>query len=108
MSMNTIIQNKRKAPPIWLLIPLIGFPQLSENIYTPALPSITDFLHTLNAYVQWTLSIYLVGFAFGIFLWGRLSDHIGRKPAMIAGLIVYTLASLLDRKSTRLHSSHSQ
>lgn len=93
--MNTIIQNKRKAPPIWLLIPLIGFPQLSENIYSPALPAITDFLHTHNAYVQWTLSIYFIGFAFGVFLWGRLSDYIGRKPAMIAGLIIYTIASLL-------------
>lgn len=93
--MSILIQNKPKAPPIWLLIPLIGFPQLSENIYSPALPAITDFLHTMNAYVQWTLSIYLIGFAFGVFLWGRLSDHIGRKPAMIAGLLVYTIASLL-------------
>lgn len=84
-----------KSPPIWLLIPLIGFPQLSENIYSPALPSIANFLHTANAYVQWTLSIYLIGFALGVFIWGRLSDHIGRKPAMISGLLVYTIASLL-------------
>ncbi|OGT36169.1 MAG: hypothetical protein A3F11_09790 [Gammaproteobacteria bacterium RIFCSPHIGHO2_12_FULL_37_14] len=90
-----IIQNKPKTPPIWLLIPLIGFPQLSENIYSPALPAISDFLHTHNAYVQWTLSIYFIGFALGVFLWGRLSDHIGRKPSMIAGLIIYTIASLL-------------
>ncbi|OGT32525.1 MAG: hypothetical protein A3C44_02125 [Gammaproteobacteria bacterium RIFCSPHIGHO2_02_FULL_39_13] len=93
--MNKIAQNKPAAPPIWLLLPLIGFSQLGENIYSPALPSIADFLHTHNAYVQWTLSIYFIGFAFGVFLWGRLSDHIGRKPAMISGLIVYTLASLL-------------
>lgn len=94
--MNMIAQNNtRKAPPIWLLIPLIGFPQLSENIYSPALPSLTHFLHTANAYVQWTLSIYFIGFALGVFLWGRLSDHIGRKPAMLLGLLVYTIASLL-------------
>lgn len=93
--MKPITQSNRQSPPIWLLIPLIGFPQLSENIYSPALPSITDFLHTLNAYVQWTLSIYFIGFALGVFIWGRLSDHIGRKPAMISGLLVYTIASLL-------------
>lgn len=93
--MNTMIEKKSKVPPIWLLIPLIGFPQLGENIYSPSLPAITDFLHTMNAYVQWTLSIYFIGFALGVFLWGRLSDHIGRKPAMIAGLIIYTIASLL-------------
>lgn len=89
------MQEKTKAPPIWLLIPLIGFPQLSENIYSPALPSIGEFLHSTNAYVQWTLSIYFIGFALGVFLWGKLSDNIGRKPAMLAGLSVYTLASLL-------------
>lgn len=90
-----ITQRKNNTPPIWLLIPLIGFPQLSENIYSPALPAIADFLHTNTEYVQWTLSIYFIGFALGVFLWGRLSDHIGRKPAMIAGLLTYTLASLL-------------
>lgn len=88
-------QKIPKIPPIWLLMPLIGFPQLGENIYSPALPSVADFLHTTNAYVQWTLSIYFFGFAFGVFLWGRLSDHIGRKPAMILGLLTYTCMSLL-------------
>jgi Bcr/CflA subfamily drug resistance transporter len=92
--MNTINQKTKKSPPIWLLIPLIGFPQLSENIYSPALPSIADFLHTVTTYVQWTLSIYFIGFALGVFIWGRLSDHIGRKPAMILGLMVYAAASL--------------
>ena len=93
--MKPSIYKKHNTPPIWLLIPLISFPQFSENIYSPALPAISNFLHTFNSYVQWTLSIYLVGFAFGVFLWGRLSDHIGRKPAMTAGLITYTIASLL-------------
>lgn len=81
--------------PLWLLIPLLGFPQFSETVYSPALPAIAHALHTTSANAQWTLSIYCMGFAVGIFTWGRLSDYTGRRPAMLSGLTVYTIGSLL-------------
>ncbi|APS59403.1 hypothetical protein AVI53_01505 [Piscirickettsia salmonis] len=45
---------------LWLIILLAGFPQLSETIYSPALPAVTMSLQTSNYLVQWTLSIYFL------------------------------------------------
>lgn len=43
--------------------------------------------------IQLTLSIYFLGFALGVFCWGRLSDSIGRRPALLWGIVVYGLGS---------------
>lgn len=73
---------------------LVGFPQISETIYTPSLPDIAHQLGASNNAVQLTLSIYFLGFALGVFCWGRLSDSIGRRPAMLWGILVYGIGSL--------------
>ncbi len=65
----------------------MAFPQISETIYSPSLPDISHALNTSNSAVQLTLSIYFIGFAIGVFCWGWLSDFIGRRPAMLGGLI---------------------
>jgi Bcr/CflA subfamily drug resistance transporter len=80
---------------LWLLFLLASFPQFSETVYSPALPAIAHALHTDNHWVQWTLSLYFAGFALGVFIWGRLSDHHGRRRAMLAGIGLYTVSSVL-------------
>ncbi|MCM3272818.1 multidrug effflux MFS transporter [Paenibacillus elgii] len=88
------MQRKISTPSLWLLIILVGFPQISETIYTPSLPDIANRLHTTGNAIQLTLSIYFLGFAVGVFCWGRLSDSIGRRPAMLWGILVYAMGSL--------------
>lgn len=85
--------EKIVTPSILLLILLVGFPQISETIYTPSLPALADDLKTTASLVEFTLSIYFIGFAIGVFLWGILCDRIGRKPSMLFGLALYTIAS---------------
>lgn len=87
--------NKYTAPSLLLMIVLVAFPQISETIYTPSLPDIAVALGASNSSVQLTLSIYFIGFALGVFCWGWLSDFIGRRPAMLGGLIVYGIGSLM-------------
>ncbi|MFD3261180.1 multidrug effflux MFS transporter [Paenibacillus lentus] len=88
------MQRKISNPSLLLLIILVGFPQISETIYTPSLPDIAHQLGASNNAIQLTLSIYFLGFAFGVFCWGRLSDSIGRRPAMLWGILVYGIGSL--------------
>lgn len=83
-----------REPSIWLLIFLVGFPQVSETIYTPSLPELTHILSTTGSKIQQTLSIYFIGFAIGVFVWGILSDRIGRRPSMLYGIVLYILGSL--------------
>jgi Bcr/CflA subfamily drug resistance transporter len=87
--------KKYAAPSLLLMIVLVAFPQISETIYTPSLPDIAVALGVSNSSVQLTLSIYFIGFALGVFGWGWLSDFIGRRPSMLAGLIVYGVGSLM-------------
>lgn len=84
---------KRKLS-IGLLIALVGFPQISETIYTPSLPSVASGLMTSAELVELTLAIYFIGFAVGVLMWGTFSDWSGRRKAMLAGLLVYGIATL--------------
>lgn len=79
---------------IGLLIALVGFPQISETIYTPALPNVAIGLATSASMVEMTLAIYFLGFAVGVLLWGTISDWCGRRNAMLMGLVVYGIGTL--------------
>ncbi|OUB20857.1 Bcr/CflA family drug resistance efflux transporter [Bacillus thuringiensis serovar yunnanensis] len=87
--------KENKVPSILLIMFLVVFPQTSETIFTPALSDISNALHVSINTSQLTLSIYFVGFALGVFFWGWLSDRIGRRPAMLWGVLIYGIGSLL-------------
>ncbi|MBC1469423.1 multidrug effflux MFS transporter [Listeria welshimeri] len=78
-----------------LLVCLVGFPQISETIYTPSLTEIaTSYGVSLNL-AQMTLSIYFLAFAAGVFFWGVSSDYLGRRKAMNFGIFIYILGCLV-------------
>lgn len=81
-------------PAVWLIVLIVGLPQLSETVYTPSLPDISRALQTSSAMVEYTLTIYLFGFAIGTFFWGKLSDSLGRKPCVLAGLVIFIIGCI--------------
>lgn len=93
--MTASSKMKTYGPTVGLIICLTGLPQLSETIYTPALVDIANSLVTTQGKVQWTLSIYFLGFALGVLFWGWYSDRTGRRFAMHSGYLTYIIASLL-------------
>ncbi len=87
--------EKQTKPFIWLIIFLVGFPQISETIYTPSLTDLTVKFHVNAGEIQYSLGIYFAGFAIGVFIWGILSDFIGRKSSMLIGIAIYIAGSFL-------------
>lgn len=77
-----------------LLASLAGLTPLAIDMYLPSLPTIADDLGVPVAQAQLTISVFLAGFALGQLFYGPLADAIGRKPVMLGGLALFTLASL--------------
>ncbi|MBO0811628.1 MAG: multidrug effflux MFS transporter, partial [Microlunatus sp.] len=74
---------------------LIALGPLSVDMYLPALPAIQADLDTAPAVVQLTITGVLAGMALGQLIVGPLADAVGRRRPLIAGLVLYVLASLL-------------
>lgn len=80
--------------PLWLpaLFTLAG--TMAMHIFVPALPRAAAELYATPGEMQLTVSLYLLGMAVGQLVYGPLSDRYGRRPVLMAGLVLYTLAGL--------------
>lgn len=65
---------------------------LSLDMYTPAVPHMTEYFSTTDAMVNLTMFGYYLFFAVSILLFGPVSDRIGCKPTLIIGTVAYSLA----------------
>ena len=66
----------------------------SIDLYLPAFPAIAVEFSASAIAMQQTLSTYLFAYAFMMLWHGALSDALGRRPIIIAGLAVYAFATL--------------
>jgi DHA1 family bicyclomycin/chloramphenicol resistance-like MFS transporter len=84
--------------PRWALAVLLAclgtLGPFSIDTYLPAFTGIARAIGATPVEMQQTLSAYLFGFALMNLFHGALSDSFGRKPVMLAALVVFTLASI--------------
>lgn len=73
---------------------LSAFGPLSVDFYLPGLPALTSDFHTGASAGQLTLTACVLALAFGQLAVGPLSDRLGRRPPLVAGLVLYCAASL--------------
>jgi len=92
--MSTSESNK------WIVLVLVCLAQfmviLDATIVNVALPSIQQDLDLSEANLQWIVNAYTLVFGGFLLLGGRAGDLIGRKRLFLAGLVVFTVASLLN------------
>lgn len=81
-------------PPLWLLALITISGTLAMHMFVPALPAAAASLGASAAAMQATISVYVLGLAGGQLVYGPLSDGLGRRPTLLAGLLVYTIAGL--------------
>jgi EmrB/QacA subfamily drug resistance transporter len=68
---------------------------LDVTIVNVALPAIQRDLHFSQAHLSWVVNAFLITFGSLLLLAGRLGDLAGRKRVFLAGLTIFTVASLL-------------
>jgi len=88
-----------RADSKWLILSVLAAAlfmiNLDVTIVNVALPGIMDGLEASLADGEWVLNIYILVFAVLLITMGRLGDIYGRRKLFIAGLVVFTGASLL-------------
>jgi EmrB/QacA subfamily drug resistance transporter len=93
--MISLSQDRRR----WLALITVCLAQLmivlDTTIVNVALPNIQHDLHFSQGSLTWVINAFLVTFGSFLLLAGRLGDLIGRKRVFMAGLTVFTFASLL-------------
>lgn len=92
-------EDQKPASPSspWLILAfgfLTAMAPLSVDIYLPALPMLQKTFAADEARTLLTLSAFLIGFGAGQLLLGPLSDRIGRKRPLLAGLMLYLVSSV--------------
>jgi DHA1 family bicyclomycin/chloramphenicol resistance-like MFS transporter len=79
---------------VLVLALLMGIQPVTTDLYLPALPAIAEGFGASMAQAQYTLSSLLLAFGISQLVWGPLSDRFGRKPILLVGLTMYTLAAI--------------
>jgi EmrB/QacA subfamily drug resistance transporter len=93
---TSIPTNDRRR---WMALVVVCLAQLmivlDTTIVNVALPSIQHDLHFSQGNLTWVVNAFLVTFGSFLLLAGRLGDLLGRKRVFLAGLVLFTVASLL-------------
>src|ERR671932_2028731 len=94
----------RTAPNRWLVLGLVCVAQfmvvLDATIVNVAMPTIERALHFSPADLQWIVNAYTLVFGGFLLLGGRAADLFGTQRLFIAGLVVFTGASLVNGVAT--------
>jgi EmrB/QacA subfamily drug resistance transporter len=93
-------QPSRTEPNRWLVLTIVCLAQfmvvLDATIVNIALPSIQHGLSFSDADLQWVINAYTLVFGGFLLLGGRAADLLGRKRLFVAGVVVFSAASLLN------------
>lgn len=72
---------------------LLGLQPITTDVYLPALPILTRAFGADMGAAQLTMSALMLAFGVAQLFWGPVADRVGRRPVLLWGLGLYTLAS---------------
>ena len=78
-----------------LLASILAVSPLAVDMYLPAMPTLAEHLNTPMSMVQNSLSIYLLGYALGLILFGPMADKHPRRTLVLLGIGGFFITSLL-------------
>lgn len=94
MTKSEITQTGSRRTSIVLLGSLTAVGPFSIDMYLPGFPAIARDLGTDISHITLTLTSYFVGISLGQLVYGPLLDRFGRRRPLLAGLIIYVVASV--------------
>lgn len=86
--------GRRDRAPFALIVAITACGTLGMHLIIPALPDTARALGVSAGAIQLTITLYLIGLAIGQLLYGPISDRFGRRPVLLGGLALFTLAGI--------------
>lgn len=96
MSAGVSQKNGDEAKPsLGVLIAISTVSPLAMQIYLPSLAGMMVVFSATAGEIQLTMSAFFVAVAVSQLFWGPLSDQFGRRPVIIAGMVLFAIGSIL-------------
>ncbi len=92
--MSTATEDRSRWVALYVLCVGMLMIVLDVTVVNVALPSIQDDLHFSTSSLAWVVNAYLIAFGGLLLLAGRFGDLVGRRRIFLAGVALFTAASL--------------
>ncbi|WP_260260219.1 multidrug efflux MFS transporter EmrD [Vibrio intestinalis] len=79
----------------FLIAILTAVGQMTQTMYVPSIGQMANEFIVTPATLQAVMACYLIPYGFSQFIYGPLSDRLGRKPIIIAGLVIYIVGTIV-------------
>ncbi len=88
------IKNEKYFNLLIILTPILNFLSgITFDLHAPSLPAIATYFSAPISAAKNTITLSLLGFSIGCIVFGTLLDIFGRRPIILLGLLIYTIAS---------------
>ncbi|MGL5665136.1 MAG: multidrug efflux MFS transporter EmrD, partial [Shewanella sp.] len=85
---------------LFMLVFMVACGQMAQTIFVPALPLIAQGLAVDASKLQAVMACYLLAYGLCQFIYGPLSDRVGRKMPLLIGIGIFILGALMAANAT--------
>lgn len=92
--MHSKPENKNKASALTLLMLMVLLGVFPLDVILPSFPALSRHFNTPSSDIALSISLFAVGVSISQFFLGPLSDQVGRKSLLIAGLVISIIGAI--------------
>lgn len=79
---------------LFLVIILAAVGQMTQTMYVPSIPVMSEYFAVKSSYLQAVMAAYLIPYGLSQFVYGPVSDRIGRRPVIMIGMVIFLLGTV--------------
>jgi DHA1 family 2-module integral membrane pump EmrD-like MFS transporter len=86
--------SAKMAKLLFLIVILTAVGQMTQTMYVPSIAAMSQDFAVQPSYLQAVMAAYLIPYGLSQFIYGPLSDRIGRRPVILIGMGIFLLGTL--------------
>lgn len=89
------IDSPKMSKLLCLVILMAAVGQMTQTMYVPSIAVMSDYFSVPVTSLQAVMAAYLIPYGISQFIYGPLSDRIGRRPVILMGLLIFIFGSII-------------